>query len=122
MVGLTFPFGAPIIIRRLTKYLKGSDEMHMNDAFKALADPSRRQILKLLRQGEMTAGELAEHFDMAKPSLSHHFSVLKQADLISARRDGQQIYYALNTTVVEDLLAMVWDLFPDTGTKQESKS
>lgn len=94
--------------------------MHMNDAFKALADPSRRQILSLLRKGEMTAGELAEHFDMAKPSLSHHFSVLKQADLIFARRDGQQIYYALNTTVVEDLLAMIWDLFPQNEPKQES--
>jgi ArsR family transcriptional regulator len=94
--------------------------MHMNDAFKALADPSRRQILALLRKGEMTAGELAEHFDMAKPSMSHHFSVLKQADLISARREGQQIYYALNTTVVEDLLAMIWDLFPKTELKQES--
>ncbi len=94
--------------------------MHMNDAFKALADPSRRQILGLLRKGEMTAGELAEHFAMAKPSLSHHFSVLKQADLISARRDGQQIYYALNTTVVEDLLAMIWDLFPKDELKQES--
>ena len=94
--------------------------MHMNDAFKALADPSRRQILSLLRKGEMTAGELAEHFDMAKPSLSHHFSVLKQADLISARRDGQQIYYALNTTVVEDLLAMIWDLFPQKQLEKES--
>ena len=95
--------------------------MHMNDAFKALADPSRRRILALLRHKEMTAGELAEHFDMAKPSLSHHFSVLKQADLISARRDGQQIYYALNTTVVEDLLAMIWDMFPQNGSKQESR-
>ena len=85
--------------------------MRMNEAFKALADPTRRQILQLLRRGEMTAGELAEHFDMTKPSLSHHFAVLKQADLIEARRDGQQIYYALNTTVVEDLLAIVWDLF-----------
>ena len=94
--------------------------MHMNDAFKALADPSRRRILALLRQKEMTAGELAEHFDMAKPSMSHHFSVLKQADLISARRDGQQIFYALNTTVVEDLLAMIWDMFPQNGSKQES--
>jgi DNA-binding transcriptional ArsR family regulator len=92
----------------------------MNDAFKALADPSRRQILSLLRKGEMTAGELAEHFDMAKPSMSHHFSVLKQADLISARREGQQIFYALNTTVVEDLLAMIWGLFPQQDTKQES--
>lgn len=86
--------------------------MHMNDAFKALADPTRRAILRLLRRGELTAGELAQHFDMSKPSLSHHFAVLKQADLIVARRDGQQIFYALNTTVVEDVLAIVWDMFP----------
>src|SRR5438552_12442034 len=84
----------------------------MNDAFKALADPTRREVLRLLRRGEMSAGELADHFGISKPSMSHHFAVLKQADLVAARRDGQQIYYALNTTVVEDLLAAVWDLFP----------
>jgi ArsR family transcriptional regulator len=94
--------------------------MHMNNAFKALADPSRRRILGLLRKGEMTAGDLAQHFDMAKPSMSHHFSVLKQADLITSRRDGQQIYYSLNTSVVEDLLAIIWDLFPRDEPKQES--
>lgn len=88
--------------------------MRMNEAFKALADPTRREILRLLRGGEMTAGALAERFDMTKPSMSHHFSVLKQADLIGSRRDGQQIYYYLNTTVVQDLLAIVWDLFPAT--------
>jgi DNA-binding transcriptional ArsR family regulator len=92
--------------------------MRMNEAFKALADPTRRQILRLLRRGEMTAGELAEHFDMAKPSLSHHFAVLKQADLIEARREGQQIYYSLNTTVMEDLLAIVWDLFSHRRPKE----
>ena len=85
--------------------------MRINDAFKALADPTRREVLRLLQGGEMTAGELAEHFDMTKPSLSHHFAVLKQADLIAARREGQQIYYFLNTTVVEDLLATIWGLF-----------
>lgn len=85
--------------------------MRMNEAFKALADPTRRKILQLLRRGEMTAGELAEHFDMSKPSVSHHFAVLKQADLVETRREGQQIYYSLNTTVAEDLLAIVWDLF-----------
>jgi DNA-binding transcriptional ArsR family regulator len=86
----------------------------MNEAFKALADPTRREILRLLRGGELTAGELAERVGrrMSKPSLSHHFAVLKAADLIRARRDGQQIYYALNTTVVQDLLARIWDLFP----------
>jgi DNA-binding transcriptional ArsR family regulator len=85
--------------------------MRMNEAFKALADPTRREILRLLRRGEMSAGELAEKFDMSKPSVSHHFSVLKQADLISSRREGQQIFYALNTTVLEDLAVLVWDLF-----------
>jgi ArsR family transcriptional regulator, repressor of sdpIR and other operons len=95
--------------------------MRMNEAFKALADPTRRRILQLLRRGEMTAGELAEHFDMTRPSMSHHFAVLKEADLIDARRDGQQIYYSLNTTVVEDLLAIVWDLFSHRR-PEESKS
>jgi DNA-binding transcriptional ArsR family regulator len=91
----------------------------MNDPFKALADPTRREILRLLRSGEMTAGELAERFDMTKPSMSHHFTVLKQADLIVARREGQQIYYGLNTTVVEDLLAIIWDLFADHHARNE---
>ena len=95
--------------------------MRMNEAFKALADPTRRDILTLLRRGEMTAGQLAEHFDMAKPSVSHHFSVLKQADLVTTRRDGQQIYYALNTTVVEDLLGMILNSFSTRRGNGESK-
>jgi DNA-binding transcriptional ArsR family regulator len=97
----------------------------MNEAFKALADPTRREILGLLRRGERTAGELAGHFEakMTKPSVSHHFAVLREADLITGRREGQQIYYALNTTVVEDLLAIVWDLFADRPDKgKESRS
>src|ERR1700732_4032175 len=85
--------------------------MRMNEAFKALADPTRREILRLLRKGEMSAGELAERFDMTRPSMSHHFAVLKQANLVSSRREGQQIIYTLNTTVMEDLLSIVWDLF-----------
>ena len=89
--------------------------MRMNEAFKALADPTRREVLRLLRSGEMTAGELAERFDMTKPSMSHHFSVLKQADLIGSRREGQQVFYYLNTTVVEDLMTVIWDLFPGNG-------
>jgi ArsR family transcriptional regulator, arsenate/arsenite/antimonite-responsive transcriptional repressor len=84
----------------------------MNEAFKALSDPTRREILRLLRGGEMTAGELAGRLEkrMSKPSVSHHFAVLKAADLIGSRREGQQVYYFLNTTVVEDLLAIVWGL------------
>jgi len=87
--------------------------MSSNKAFKALADSTRREILGLLRHGEKTAGELAEHFDMTKPSMSHHFGVLKEADLITSRREGQQIWYELNTTVVQDLMAWAMDLLGD---------
>ena len=90
--------------------------MSFNDAFKALADPTRREILRLLTKGELTAGELSERFDMFKPSVSHHFSVLKEADLIRSRRDGQKIIYSLNTTVAQDMVTWLWDLFgkPDS--------
>jgi len=81
-----------------------------NDIFKAIADPSRREILRLLRRGEMNAGELAEHFDMTKPTMSHHFAILSQADLIKRRRDGQTIWYALNTTVLQDVVAWALDI------------
>lgn len=85
--------------------------MGINEVFKALSDPTRREVLRLLSHGERTAGELAERFEMTKPSMSHHFSVLKEADLIRSRREGQQVYYSLNTTVVEDIVTLIWDLF-----------
>lgn len=91
--------------------------MSSNEAFKALADPTRREILGLLRREEMTAGALAEKFDMTKPSMSHHFAVLKEAELITSRRDGQQIWYALNTTVVQDLMAWAIDLLDGSKRK-----
>jgi DNA-binding transcriptional ArsR family regulator len=96
--------------------------MRMNEAFKALADPTRREILRLLRRGELSAGELAEQIEkaMKKPSVSHHLTVLKQADLIVSRREGQQIIYALNTTVVEDFAAVLWDLFAGRSKKESS--
>ena len=83
----------------------------MNGVFKALSDPTRREILRLLSTGEMSAGELADRFALTKPSVSHHFSVLKDADLVRSRRDGQQIIYALNTTVVQDVMSRIWDVF-----------
>jgi ArsR family transcriptional regulator len=92
--------------------------MRMNEVFKALTDPTRREILRILSRGERTAGELAEPFDMTKPSMSHHFAVLKEAGLIRSRREGQQIYYALDTTVIEDVLTRIWDLF---GTRPEAE-
>jgi ArsR family transcriptional regulator len=79
-------------------------------AFKAIADPTRREILHLLRKEEMTAGDVAARFDMTKPTMSHHFSVLKEAGLVTSRREGQTIWYALNTTVLEDVLAWTMDM------------
>ena len=74
------------------------------EGFKALADPTRRRILELLRDGDLTAGELAEHFDISKPSLSHHLATLKSAGLVSDERRGQNNVYSLNTTVMQDLI------------------
>jgi DNA-binding transcriptional ArsR family regulator len=81
------------------------------EVFKALADPTRREILRLLAGGEKSAGELAERFDMTKPTVSHHFAVLKAADLVRTRREGQSIRYSLNTTVMQDILTWMWDAF-----------
>lgn len=74
------------------------------EGFKALADPTRRRILELLRDGDLTAGELAERFDISKPSLSHHLATLRSAGLVSDERRGQNIVYSLNTTVMQDLI------------------
>jgi DNA-binding transcriptional ArsR family regulator len=90
----------------------------MNSVFKALNDRTRREILDLLGHGECTAGELAEQFDMSKPSMSHHFAVLKDADLITSRRDGTTIYYMLNTTVFQDVMAWMLKV---SGSSPEEK-
>ncbi|HEY5654810.1 MAG TPA: autorepressor SdpR family transcription factor [Woeseiaceae bacterium] len=79
--------------------------------FKALADPTRRQILKALQQGSLTAGELSERFPITRASLSHHFSILKNADLVRAERRGQHIVYSLNTTVFQEVTQMLMDVF-----------
>jgi ArsR family transcriptional regulator, arsenate/arsenite/antimonite-responsive transcriptional repressor len=85
--------------------------MRAQEVFKAISDPSRRKLLKLLQRGSKPAGELAEAFDMTKGSLSHHFNVLKAADLVRCERRGQQIVYSLNTSVFEDVAALLADLF-----------
>jgi ArsR family transcriptional regulator len=87
----------------------------LNELFKAIADPTRREILHLLRKEEMTAGDVAGRFDMTKPTISHHFAVLKAAGLITSRREGQTIWYALNTTVLEDVLAWSMDMARGAG-------
>ena len=75
------------------------------EAFRALADPTRRRILELLGSADLTAGELADHFDMTKPSISHHLNTLKAAGLVDAEREGQSIVYSLNTSVLQDLMS-----------------
>lgn len=75
------------------------------EAFRALADPTRRRILELLRSADLTAGELADRFDMTKPSISHHLNTLKAAGLVDAEREGQSIVYSLNTSVLQDLMS-----------------
>ena len=76
----------------------------MNSVFKALNDPTRRQILEFLQQRDMTAGEIAEKFKMSFPSISHHLDLLKQAKLVVAEKDGQYVLYSLNTTVVDEIM------------------
>lgn len=90
--------------------------------FRALSDPTRREILRLLGGGELSAGELADRFDMTKPSMSHHFTVLKEADLVQSRREGQQVFYALNTTVMQDLLVWMFDAFGKNGARKKGQS
>ena len=79
----------------------------MNNIFKALNDSTRREILELLKEKEMTAGEIAEQFNMSWPSISHHLDLLKQAKLVEAEKEGQYIYYSLNTTALDEILKWV---------------
>jgi ArsR family transcriptional regulator, arsenate/arsenite/antimonite-responsive transcriptional repressor len=79
--------------------------------FKAIADPQRRKILKLLQRGPMTAGQIAAEFEISKPSLSYHFNILKDADLIRCERHAQEQLYSLNTSVFESAAALLLDLF-----------
>jgi len=85
----------------------------MNESFKALADPTRRQIIRLLREKDRTAGEIADYFSMTKPSISHHLNALKHAGLVQDERQGQFMIYSLNTTVLEEVLGWLLEL---TGT------
>ncbi len=89
----------------------------MNDTFKALSDPSRRKILDLLKEGDLTAGEIHDHFEMSKPSISQHLKILKNAELVQDIKKGQYIYYSLNSTVLQDLIGWAFSL-----TKKEKES
>jgi DNA-binding transcriptional ArsR family regulator len=85
--------------------------MGLSSAFKALSDPVRRKILYMLRERDMTAGEIAEKFDISWPTISHHLNVLKQAGMVVDERKGQNIYYSLNTSVFEEVVAFLMELW-----------
>lgn len=82
----------------------------MNYLFKALNDETRRKIIELLKDKDMNAGEIAEKFDISKPSISHHLDILKRANLITSEKKGQFIEYSLNTTILEDLMSWILTL------------
>lgn len=82
----------------------------MNSLFKALNDETRRKIIELLKEKDMNAGEIADRFNISKPSISHHLDILKRADLITGEKKGQFVQYSLNTSILEDLLNWILTL------------
>ena len=83
----------------------------LNDkVFKALSDANRRKIINLLRKKDMTAGEIADNFDISKPSISEHLKILKNADLISSEKNGQFITYFLNSSILEDVISYFMEI------------
>ena len=84
--------------------------MSMQDTLQALADPTRREILNLLKQSRMSAGEISNHFSISGAAVSRHLSVLKEADLIRDEREGKYIYYELNATVLEEILLWISEI------------
>lgn len=89
---------------------KEGDFLGLQHTLHALADPTRREILNLLKKGKLSAGDIAEHFSISSPAISRHLSVLKEADLIFDARNGKFIYYELNTSVLEDILLWISEL------------
>lgn len=90
-----------------------------DSAFKALADPTRREILRLLAEGELTAGEIGAKFHISQPAVSRHLAVLRAAGLVTASRSGQNVIYALDTTVFQDVVRTLMDLAGRHGRKRD---
>ncbi len=82
----------------------------MNVLLKALNDPIRREILEMLKKGDLTAGEIASAFEVSKPTISHHLDLLRQAELVVSLKKGQYVYYSLNASMLEELLAWIMTL------------
>ena len=90
--------------------IKRGDDMSFAETFKALSDSVRREILQLLKNGKMSAGEIGSHFDMTGATISYHLSVLKKADLVWETKVKNYVFYELNTTVVEEVLLWLTEL------------
>lgn len=82
----------------------------MSKAFKALSDETRREILKMLSNKDMSAGEISDHFDMSKPSISKHLEILRDSELISSEKKGQFVIYSINTSIIQEVLGTFLDL------------
>lgn len=93
--------------------------MGLQNTMKALSDPIRREILNLLKNGRMSAGDIVEHFEVTGASISRHLSVLKEADLIRDKREGKYIYYELNASVLEEIMLWIADLKGEEGNDQK---
>ena len=93
--------------------------MGLQQTLKALADPTRREILNLLKSGKLPAGEIAEHFDITPAAISRHLSVLKDADLIRDQREGKYIFYELNASVLEEVLLWIAELKGESGDEKD---
>ncbi|MFA7655682.1 metalloregulator ArsR/SmtB family transcription factor [Acidithiobacillus thiooxidans] len=106
-----------MMIERLIviRYLDNLLSMNAQPLFQALADPSRRQILRILEKEPLSVGDLARHFTFSLASLSHHLSILRSADLVRTERRGQQIFYFLNTSITEDLYRLIIELLEITS-------
>ena len=99
--------------------MKGDIYMGIQNTLKALSDPIRREILNLLKNGRMSAGDIVERFEVTGASISRHLSVLKEADLIRDRREGKYIYYELNASVLEEIMLWIADLKGEENDKKE---
>jgi DNA-binding transcriptional ArsR family regulator len=94
-------------------------KMGLQNTMKALSDPIRRDILNLLKNGRMSAGDIVEHFEVTGASISRHLSVLREADLIRDKREGKYIYYELNASVLEEIMLWIADLKGEEGNDQK---
>jgi ArsR family transcriptional regulator, arsenate/arsenite/antimonite-responsive transcriptional repressor len=92
----------------------------LNNLFKALNDVTRREILEMLKRGDMTAGDIADNFEMSKPSISHHLDLLRQADLVLSVKKGQFVNYSLNMTVMDEVLAWFIQFKPAAHTQNNT--